>query len=120
MKLTDGERGVLTYIRHYPEWVAEVETLADMRNAITYDADKVQTSPRDDVVMDVALKIEAAQEKIDKVESALVTVYRTDERVNMMRMVFCYQGKSTMRKREFYTLRKIFAGVLLEVFHENQ
>ena len=34
MKLTEAERGVLKYIRHYPEWVAEVETLADMRNAI--------------------------------------------------------------------------------------
>ena len=119
MKLTEAERGVLKYIRHYPEWVAEVETLADMRNAITYDSDKVQTTPNGDIVMDIALRIEAAQEKIDIVNAALVTVYKTDAKVNSMRRAFCYEEKPVMKKREFYILRKMFAGTLLEMFYEN-
>lgn len=120
MKLTEAERGVLNYIKHFPEWVSEVNTLADMRNAITYDSDKVQTSPNGDIVMDVALRIEAAQEKIDKVNSALVMVYQTDERVNSMRRVFCYGDKTRMRVREFYSLRKAFASALLEVFYADK
>lgn len=120
MKLTEAERGVLKYIKHYPEWVSEVDTLADMRNAITYDSDKVQTSPNGDIVIDIALRIEAAQEKIDKVNAALAIVYLTDERVNSMRRVFCYGDKPNMRKREFYSLRKMFASTLLEVFYEDQ
>lgn len=120
MKLTVSEQGILKYIRHYPEWVSEVNTLADMRNAITYDSDKVQTSPNGDIVMDIALRIEAAQEKIDKVDSALVAVYITDARVESMKRVFCYQGKTNMQKREFYSLRKVFARELLEVFNADK
>jgi len=120
MKLTDREQGLIRYIRQYPEWVSTVECLCDMRSAITYDADKVQTSPNGDTVIELVVQIEAAQERIDKVERCLANVYRTDERINDMRNVFCYGGKSKMRRREFYTLRKLFAGELVEVFSEKR
>lgn len=118
MKLTEMEKRLIRYIRQYPEWVSTVDTLCDMRSAIVYDADKVQTSPNGDTLVDLVMQIEDAQEKIDKVNRALATVYHTDERIRHMRNVFCYGEKPHMRKREFYTLRKIFAGKLVEVFCE--
>lgn len=116
MRLTDKEIKVLRYIRHYPEWVSIVETLCDMRSAIVYDGDKVQTSPDGDVVIDLVVQIEGAQERIDKVERTLTKVYQTDERIRDARMVFCYGGRSMMKKREFYAMRKVFAQELVEVF----
>lgn len=119
MKLTHEERKILLFIRHYPEWVAEVETLADMRSAITYDADRVQTSPSADGVLDIAMKIDNAQKKIDWVDSALEKVYVTDVMTKKMRQVWCYKRYDMVKKCEMYKNHKLFAQTLLSTYKKN-
>lgn len=119
MKLTHEERKILLFIRHYPEWVAEVETLADMRSAITYDADHVQTSPMPDEVFNIALRIENAQRKIDWVENALSITYRTDGMISKMRQVWCYKKHDLITKSEMYRHHKVFAQTLLRTYKKG-
>ena len=113
MKLTDRERKMLSYIRRYPEWVDLVNTMSTVR-AIAYDTDRVQTSPQD-AMLDIAIKIEDYQERINKVEYALRAAYKTDEKVNRMRLVWCY-GKRDLNKYEIYRGHKLFARILTEQF----
>ena len=40
-RLNEAQREILHYIRGYPDWIAEINTIADTRQAITYDDDKV-------------------------------------------------------------------------------
>lgn len=116
--LSIEEKKILKYIRHYPEWVSMVETLADMRSAITYDADRVQTSPSSDGVLDVALQIEFAQDRIDWVEKSLRRVYVTDERVQFMRQIWCYNRRKGIDKNVIYRNHKAFASDLLKTYKE--
>lgn len=114
MELTRDEREMLRYIRHYPEWVADIETISTAR-AISYDGDRVQTSP-DDVMLNIAIRIEEDQEKIDKVERCLMRVYVKDNLINQMRGVFCYGQKIRMRKQTFCRMRRVFASELVKEF----
>lgn len=116
MKLSEKEKHILEYIRRYPEWVSIVTTLCDMRSAITYDADKVQTSPNGDTVIDLVVQIEAAQERIDKVERCLTYVFKTDDYISRARKAFCYGIKRELTRYEYYSRRRMFAVCLLEVF----
>ena len=116
MQLTHEERKMLQYIRHYPEWVSIVETLADMRSAITYDADRVQSSPSDDGLLDVAIQIEYAQDRIDWVERSLHKVYRTDEKISFMRQVWCYGKRKGIDRNKIYQGHKLFASELLKTY----
>ena len=117
-RLTDAESKIIRYIRHYPEWVSTIETMTTAR-AITYDSDKVQTSPQD-VMLQMTIRIEEYQERIDKVDRVLEEIYVTDSVINEMRGWFCYQKGRTMKDKQFYALRKAFAGRLVEVFGEKR
>ena len=113
MKLTDRQRDILGYVRrNYHVWVDEIETMSDSR-AIRYDIDKVQTSP-EDKMLEMALRIEKCQERIDKVERCLRRVYVTDNRVLTMRMAFCYGQR--IDDNEYHRTKAIFADALLEEF----
>lgn len=112
--MTYDERQILHYIRHYPEWVSDIETISTAR-AISYDGDRVQTSP-DDVMLNIAIRIEEDQEKIDKVEKCLMRVYFTDALINQMRGVFCYGQKPRMKRQTFCRMRRVFASELLKEF----
>lgn len=118
--LTLEERKMLQYIRHYPEWISMVNTLADMRNAITYDADKVQSSPSDDGLLDVAIQIEFAQDRIDWVEKALLKVYRTDTKISFMRQVWCYGKREGIDRNKIYQGHKLFASELLRTYKKGE
>ncbi|MBR4406035.1 MAG: hypothetical protein IKT30_06645 [Bacteroidaceae bacterium] len=114
LRLSKEEKKMLQYIRHYPEWVNMVETLVDMRSAITYDADKVQTSPSPDGVLEVAMQIEFAQDRIDMVEKSLNQTYKTDGLINAMRDIWCYGRRESASKRFIYRSSKAFAQALLD------
>ncbi len=116
MKLTRDERKVLSYIRRYPEWVDAINTMSTV-HAIAYDGDKVQTSPQD-MMLDIAIKIEDYQERINKVEYALRAAYVTDEMVNKMRLVWCY-GKR-MDRDQIYRGHKLFARILVDKFLKTE
>ena len=114
MRLSKEERGIIQYIRHYPEWMATVQTMADARQAIRYDLDKVQTASNADQTYELAMQISECEQKILKVEHALWDTFRVNTRVDMMRDVFCYGQKSELRDGTFYRWRKKFAKRLLE------
>lgn len=116
MELTKDQREILRYIRHYPEWVSDIETISTAR-AISYDGDRVQTSP-DDVMLNIAIRIEEDQEKIDRVERCLLRVYATDTLINQMRGVFCYGQKPRGKRQTFYRMRRVFASELVKEFKE--
>lgn len=114
MNLTPLERKTLNYIRAYPDWVAQIENISTVR-AIAYDSDKVQTSP-DDTMLELAIRIEDFQERIEKVEQCLLEVFGTDERIKQMRAAFCYGKRPKMRIKTFCAMRKAFAVRLVEIF----
>lgn len=116
MELTKDQIEILRYIRHYPEWVSDIETISTAR-AISYDGDRVQTSP-DDVMLNIAIRIEEDQEKIDRVERCLLRVYATDTLINQMRGVFCYGQKPRGKRQTFYRMRRVFASELVKEFKE--
>lgn len=116
MELTKDQREILRYIRHYPEWVSDIETISTAR-AISYDGDRVQTSP-DDVMLNIAIRIEEDQDKIDRVERCLLRVYATDTLINQMRGVFCYGQKPRGKRQTFYRMRRVFASELVKEFKE--
>lgn len=121
MRLTYNEKQMLSYIRHYPEWVSYVNTLADARQAIQYSADKIQTSATSDTTFILAMRIEEYQERIDKVERCLYHVCRTDIRTSQMRAALCYGSKRPrMSKNTYYAMRKMIADALIEVFAEDE
>ena len=117
MKLTHDERKMLSYVRRYPEWVDAINTMSTV-HAIAYDGDKVQTSPQD-MMLDIAIKIEDYQERINKVEYALRAAYVTDEMVNKMRLVWCY-GKRDLNRYEIYRGHKLFARILVDKFLKTE
>lgn len=114
MDMTSDEREILRYIRHYPEWISDIETISTAW-AISYDGDRVQTSP-DDVMLNIAIRIEEDQEKIDKVERCLMRVYMTDTLIDQMRGVFCYGQKPRIKRQTFYRMRRVFASELVKEF----
>ena len=113
MKLSTQECKILQYIRHYPDWVNSIETISTVR-AIRYDGDKVQTSPQDEM-LEMAIKIEAYQERINAVEMALQNVWPKDGIRNKARRAYCY-GVRCMTDYEYYSLRKAFARELIRIF----
>lgn len=63
---------VVHFSLQYPRWVDELRTVADTRRAITYDADKVQSSFKKgvDETSGAALRAYALTEKIKKVRDS--------------------------------------------------
>lgn len=119
MRLTDEQNKILRYIRQYPDWLNSAVTMSTVR-AITYDTDKVQTSP-EDMMMNIALQIEDYEERIEKVERCLAHVYQTDGMISKARRAFCYGIPKAMTKYEYYSRRRLLADCLLEVFkHEER
>jgi hypothetical protein len=119
-RLNAAQREMLHYIRGYPDWIAEINTIADTRQAITYDDDKVQTSP-EDKMLELALRMDELYDKVSKVEASLTAVY-PDEIRQDARMCFCYGKRSEFRekhKSKFYKYRRAFANNLLRVFRRD-
>lgn len=119
MKLSEEEHRVLHYIRDYPSWINEVETLSDARTAIRYDKDRVQTSMYPDGVLDLALKIEEYQERINEVDTALKRAFTTDGRIYLARRVFCYNERNKMSRGKYYAWRRILARELIKEVKEK-
>lgn len=113
MKLSEQERKMIRYIRRYPDWVNSINTITTVRG-ISYDGDKVQTSPQDEM-LEMAIKIEAYQERIEAVELALQRVYPKDTMRNKARRAYCY-GVRCMTNYEYYSTRKALARELINVF----
>ena len=119
MKLTDKERKVLSYVRHYPSWVNEIVTASDAR-AIRYDGVKVQSSNDYDSTFELSLRCNELEKKVLYVDECLTRVYVTEERIQRMRRAFCYG--EVKDKHEYYETRRLFADALLEkweVFYAN-
>ena len=116
-KLNHAQREILRYIRHYPDWVAEINTIADTRQAITYDDDKVQTSPQDRM-LELAIRIDKLYDKVAKVEDSLMAVYPEEIRQDA-RMCFCWGWHSKLPKYKFYKYRRAFANNLLHEFRKD-
>ena len=116
-RLNAAQREILHYIRGYPDWITEINTIADTRQAITYDDDKVQTSP-EDKMLELALRMDELYDKVSKVEASLMAVYPDEIRTDA-RMCFCYGMRSELPKYKFYKLRRIFANNLLRVFGKD-
>ena len=114
MRLTEEQNKILRYIRQYPDWLNSIVTMSTVR-AITYDTDRVQTSP-EDMMINNAILIEDYEERIAKVERCLSHVYQTDEMVKKARRAFCYGIPKAMTKYEYYSRRRLFADCLMEVF----
>lgn len=119
MGLTQEEYRVLHYIRDYPEWINEIETLADSRTAIRYDTDRVQTSLYPDSIMELALKIEDYQERVNEVDRALYNAFKTDGKIQTARRVFCYNERTRIGRGQYYSWRRILAKELLEIVKEK-
>ena len=111
MRLTDEERKILSYVRHYPSWVNEIVSASAAR-AICYDGVKVQSSNDYDSTFELSVRVTELQKKVRWVEDCLVRVYVTGERVNRMRGAFCYGVVKD--KHEYYETRRMFADALLE------
>lgn len=111
MRLTDEERKILSYVRHYPSWVNEIVTASDAR-AIRYDGVKVQSSNDFDSTFELSVRVTELQKKVRWVEECLVRIYVTDDRVRRMRSAFCYGVVKD--KHEYYETRRMFADALLE------
>lgn len=115
MQLTKDEIRILHLVRHYPEWVDTVNTISTVR-AITYDGDKVQTSP-EDTMLEMAIQIERFQELIDCVEYCLKVAFVTDGKVDRARRILCYgeSSKNVPDWKQFCVERKHFAREMMEV-----
>ena len=61
---------VVTFVRCYPLWIKDLETLPDSSKAITYDSEKVQTSNSYDATSELALKRVEIEHKVTIVEDA--------------------------------------------------
>lgn len=118
MRLTEEQIKILRYIRQYPEWVSDIETISTAR-AISYDRDKVQTSP-EDMMLNIALQIEDYEERINKVERCLATVYQTDTMISRARKRYCYGIRSALSNYDYYSRRRLMADCLLEVFKDEK
>ena len=111
MRLTDEERKILSYVRHYPSWVNEIVSASAAR-AICYDGVKVQSSNDYDSTFELSVRVTELQKKVRWVEDCLLRVYVTSDRVGRMRSAFCYGVIKD--KHEYYDTRHIFADALLD------
>lgn len=114
MRLTEEQNKILRYIRQYPDWLNSAVTMSTVR-AITYDTDKVQTSP-EDMMMNIALQIEDYEERIEKVDRCLAHVYVTDTMIVKARKRYCYGIRNAMSNYDYYSHRRLLADCLIEVF----
>lgn len=64
-------RRMLELIRDYDRLRDRMRDLEDTRKAITYDRDQVQTSPRDDALINIVLKYDVCREKVEAIEKSL-------------------------------------------------
>lgn len=92
-RLTEEEWRMKRYIEHYPQWISEINTLADSRQAIRYDLDRVQSFKSADETYEIALRISDLQEKVDAVEHVLGRLYKTDGLRDAMRRAYCYRKR---------------------------
>ncbi len=118
MRLTEEQTKILQYIRQYPDWLNSAVTMSTVR-AIQYDGDKVQTSP-EDMMLNIALQIEDYEERIQKVERCLATVYQTDTMISRARKRYCYGIRSALSNYDYYSRRRLMADCLLEVFKDEK
>ena len=63
---------VLGYVRMYKQWLDEYNSLADMRQAIRYDTDKVQTSGDSDPLLDHVARMTKLSTRIGIIEQAAI------------------------------------------------
>lgn len=118
-KLTQAQREILKYIRGYPDWEAEINMVADMRQAITYDKDPVQTSPEGDKLIEMIIRMDELYDRVSKVEASLHAVFLQDERIWDARSHFCYGKPTLMTDYELRKYRKMLANNLLRMFGDN-
>ena len=117
MTRTYLDRKYLHYIRHYPEWVDKINTMTTVR-AITYDSDKVQTSPGDEM-LEIAIQIEAYPDKINKVDKCIEAVYGRDEVAHAMRNWYCYgiwDNFRHLKRWKFYQMERLLISELMWTF----
>lgn len=110
LPLTEEEWETKRLIEKYPQWISEIETLADSRQAIRYDTDRVQSFKSSDETFEIALRISDLQDRVDAVNRTLGKMYKTDGLNNAMRQAFCYRKrpKSKEHKRVYLMTRHTF------------
>lgn len=108
--LTKEEQMIRKYIHRYPDWISEIETLSDGRQAIKYDTDRVQSFKTADEVYDIALRLIDLQDKVDAVERVLRQMYSKDMLISAMRQAYCYRKwpEDKRQKKIFLQTRSAF------------
>lgn len=98
------------YALNYDTWLAEIRALRNQSRAIAYDKDKVSGtsaySPTETAAMDIA----EVQQKVDKIERALVEASDGDDLEEYIRLAVCYQ----------YTYRQLTMGRLHMPLNKNE
>ena len=87
-KLTPQQRKARRYAQNYPYYEAKVDALSDMRQAIRYDVDKVQTSP-EDKMLERAIEMDVCTSAMIRIDNALVRTFHQD--YEPVRQILCYQ-----------------------------
>ncbi len=59
---------VIHYCKQYPEWEAQLNAYTDTVKAVTYDKDRVQTSPTSDATADLAIRRAEISRKKDMID----------------------------------------------------
>ena len=52
----------------YPNWVSELKILPDTNRSMAYENDKVQSSSKNDITADIAVRMEELERKIELLE----------------------------------------------------
>lgn len=112
------------YSLRYPLWKEEVETMADTSKGISYDKDKVQTSPGYDSTYEAAVKIAESnkQHKMQLVDDTIRDVANGLD--YWLRLGVCYgltfnqlKGKGLPCERDAYYLmrRKYYCELVKKI-----
>lgn len=103
-KLTPQQRKARRYAQNYPYLEAKVDALADMRQAIRYDVDKVQTSP-EDKMLERAIEMDVCTSAMRKIDHSLWIAFGVD--MEPAKQVICYQRtrESVERDPHFWKMK---------------
>jgi hypothetical protein len=110
------------YSLRYPLWKEEVDTMADTSKAITYDKDRVQSSPDYDSTFEAAVRI-VESDKLHKMQIIDDTIRLVAEGMDYyLRLGVCYgltfdqlKGKGIPCERDkYYLIRRRYIYELVK------
>lgn len=78
------------YALQYRDWKAELDADRDMRGAIRYDKDRVQTSGDYDITSETAMRMVEIEDKCSKIDNCIVAVCESPALEKYLRLGVCY------------------------------